>query len=250
MLGRGGGGSGRVPSCLSECFRDGDATCMDPLKFYQFRRQQRCDMQRLDFLKIIAMCEYAADQEMKQEAEMGGRPKTRGPYARRNERLYRDPLSGELRTFGSRDTEWFRNYVDDPVDTPRFRKKFRRRFRCSYVSYLKHVEDVKNSELFSAWMSRDCVGKESSPIELLVLGSLRYLGRGWCFDDLEEQTCISEETHRKFLHVYILWGSTTLFDKYVRLPTDGEEAFDWANEYNMAGFFGCIGSECILLVPF
>ena len=62
MLGRCGGGRGRVPSCLSECFRDGDATCMDPLKYYQYRRKQRDDMQRLDFLKIIAMCEYAAEQ--------------------------------------------------------------------------------------------------------------------------------------------------------------------------------------------
>ena len=48
-----------------------------------------------------------------------------------------------------------------------FVKKFRRRFRCSYVSYLKHVEEVKSSELFSAWMSRDCVGKESSPLSCL-----------------------------------------------------------------------------------
>ena len=98
---------------------------------------------------------------------MGGRLKSRGPYAQRSGRLYRDPSSGEIRPFGPRDTEWYRNYDEDPVDTPCFRKKFRRRFRCSYVSYLKHVEEVKSSELFSAWMSRDCVGKESSPLSCL-----------------------------------------------------------------------------------
>ena len=107
------------------------------------------------------------------------------------------------------------------------------------------MEEVKSSPLFRAWSdsAKDCVGNESSPIELLLLGTLRYLGRGWCLDDLEEQTCISEETHRRFLHVYLLWGSTTFYDKYVTLPLNGEEARGWAEEYMMAGFMGCIESE-------
>ena len=41
------------------------------------------------------------------------------------------------------------------------------------------------------------------PLELLVLGSLRYLGRGWTFDDLEEATGISEESHRVFFRRFI-----------------------------------------------
>mmetsp|Transcript_22844 Transcript_22844/g.49849 ORF Transcript_22844/g.49849 Transcript_22844/m.49849 type:complete len:89 (+) Transcript_22844:2536-2802(+) len=36
--------------------------------------------------------------------------------------------------------------------------------------------------------SGECVGKESTPLELLMLGSLRYIGHGWTFDDLEEST--------------------------------------------------------------
>lgn len=114
----------------------------------------------------------------------------------------------------------------------------------SYKSYLKHLEEVKASPLFSRWRetAKDCTGKRSSPIELLLLGTLRYLGRGWTLDDLEEQTAISEETHRRFLHVYLFWGSTALYDKYVYLPATSEEARKCAEEYAMAGFPGCLGS--------
>ena len=49
-------------------------------------------------------------------------------------------------------------------------------------------------------------------IELLLKeGTLRYLGRGWTLDDLEEQTLICEEVHRRFLHTYISFGSTHLY---------------------------------------
>jgi hypothetical protein len=43
----------------------------------------------------------------------------------------------------------------------------------------------------------------SSLIELLVLGLLRYIGRGWTFDDIKEQTAISNEVHRLFFHTFI-----------------------------------------------
>ena len=36
------------------------------------------------------------------------------------------------------------------------------------------------------------------PLKLLLLSALRYLGRGWTFDDLEEATAINNETMRQF----------------------------------------------------
>ena len=66
----------------------------------------------------------------------------------------------------------------------------------------RHLEEVKEHELFAKWATgKDALGKDSSCIELLLLGSLRCLGRGWTLDDLEESTAMSEETHRRFLHV-------------------------------------------------
>jgi len=54
-----------------------------------------------------------------------------------------------------------------------------------------------------------------SPVELLVLGALRYLGQGWTFDDIEESTAINHDVHCVFLHHFINFGSTVLFEQYV-----------------------------------
>lgn len=238
----------RVPSCFLECY-DQRKERLDPIKFYLYRRAQRNELERNDYLKIIAACEMDARDEEKEQAKSSGKKKkvagAKRKYETSSRRIYRDPTDGSIKEFGPRDTEWFRMYVADPDnDSAKFRKKFRRRFRCSYESYTKHLQEVKSSGLFKAWGDgvRNHAGKESSPIELLVLGALRYIGRGWCFDDLEENTCISEETHRKFMHIYLFWGSTTLYENHVILPENGKQAQEWAEEYKMAGFPGCISS--------
>ena len=49
----------------------------------------------------------------------------------------------------------------------------------------------------------DAIGSPLTPLELLVLGSLHYIGRGWTFDDIKEVTAASEETHQLFFHIFI-----------------------------------------------
>jgi hypothetical protein len=44
------------------------------------------------------------------------------------------------------------------------------------------------------------LGDIGVPLDLLVLESFRYLGRGWTSDDLEDVTGIGEEVHR---HIFI-----------------------------------------------
>ena len=48
------------------------------------------------------------------------------------------------------------------------------------------------------WCGFKSNNEKVSPVELLVLGSLRYLGCGWTFDDCEESTAIDKEVHRRF----------------------------------------------------
>ena len=76
----------------------------------------------------------------------------------------------------------------------------------------------------------------------MILGSLRYLGCGFTFDDCEECTAISKEVHRTFFHEFIAFGSTTLFNRYVITPTTAKEARDHLTEFEMAGMPGCVGS--------
>ena len=82
----------------------------------------------------------------------------------------------------------------------------------------------------------------SSPLSLLILGALRYLGRGWTFEDIEESTAIDEETHQQFFHVFIQYGSTTMYDKYVITPKTPDDASTHIREMELAGFPGCFGS--------
>ena len=91
-------------------------------------------------------------------------------------------------------------------------------------------------------VSCNAVSDEALPIELLVLGSLHYLGCGWTFDDLEEQTAISRECHRQFFHIFLQFGSTTFFQKWVSLPTN-EQIKDHMFEYMLAGQHGAVASS-------
>ena len=94
-----------------------------------------------------------------------------------------------------------------------------------HANFVELCDGIKESDLFLRWTSgKDATGKNSSPIELLLLGTLRYLGRGFTFDDCEENTAISEETHRVFFHVFITYGSTCLYNRYVSAPNSLEEA--------------------------
>lgn len=158
--------------------------------------------------------------------------------------LARRGEDGELEAIPPKESMWYQLYISCPqVQDVRFQKKFRRRFRMPYDSYLQLVEDAREYDWFPRWTGKDCTGKESSPLELLILGALRYLGRGFTFDDIEEATAVSEEIHRVFFHKFILIGSTVLFDKYVVTPVDVEEARTHMHEFSAAGMPGACGSS-------
>ena len=150
---------------------------------------------------------------------------------------------GEIVPISPQETVWWSLYVENPpLHNKQFCKKFRRRFRMPYEQYRELCEEVIQDPLFKKWRTVDCTGKRSSPIELLLLGSLRYLGHGFTFDDCGENTAISEETHRRFFHVFIEFGSTVLFDKHVIAPANAESASTHQREFVEAGMPGCVGS--------
>ena len=103
-------------------------------------------------------------------------------------------------------TNWYLSYMGcDLCRTDRRKaKKFRRGFRLPYVQYLELLQKVKANPIFESHMGTSGKNQtKAKPVELLALGSLRYLGRGWTFDDLEENTGIGEETFRRFFHKFI-----------------------------------------------
>jgi hypothetical protein len=126
--------------------------------------------------------------------------------------------------------------------------KFRRRFRLPYHCYLDLLDIIKKAEdedgelYFRRWMSCNALGVPSSPIQLMLLGALRYLGRGLTFDDIEEATCISEEVHRIFLNVFTKFGKDYLYPRWIVPPKNLHQAETHFHEMKQAGFHGCIGS--------
>jgi hypothetical protein len=79
-------------------------------------------------------------------------------------------------------TTWYIIYVLSPrLELASFHNKFRRRFRLPYEQSLALVADAKSSGYFDRWLSEDATRSPSSPLEILILGALRYLGRGLTF---------------------------------------------------------------------
>ncbi len=122
-------------------------------------------------------------------------------------------------------------------------KKFQNRFCLPYPSYKDLLHQITSDNRFERWCGRKWNGKKSLPVQLLLLGTLRYVGRGWTFDDIEEQTAISVRVHRNFFHKFIEFGSTTLYSMHVISPVHLAEAQSNMSEYTEAGFPGCVGSS-------
>jgi hypothetical protein len=141
----------------------------------------------------LTECLELSEEEMAADKE--GHPGRNPRQTKANPLMYRND-EGILVPLRPKGSTWYAIYVESPqLDNKKFHQKFRKRFRTPYSHFLELVRMVKESDLFKRWLSFDAVGKESSPIKLMVLGALRYLGRGWTFDDLEESTAIHEGMH-------------------------------------------------------
>ena len=131
--------------------------------------------------------------------------------------------NGDLEAIPPTESMWYHAYILCPQSGDiHFLNKFCQRFHLPYESYLEFVEDAKEGKWFPRWMGTDMNGKESSPLELLILGAFRYLGREFIFDDCEGGTAISQKVHRLFFHKFIEVRSTVLYDKYVQPVTTKE----------------------------
>lgn len=77
----------------------------------------------------------------------------------------------------------------------------------SYSSFEEHLDEVRNEKQFASWIESETnvTGRFSRQIEVLLLGTLRHLKRGFSFDDLEEQNFIPEEVYSIFVQTYKDW---------------------------------------------
>ena len=114
-----------------------------------------------------------------------------------------------------------------------------------YNSFPDLVNQCMESKYFCRWTKNSINPYNKQPVlplGLFLLSALRYLGRSWTFDDLQEATAISTETLRIFLHIFMEFGSSSLYNKYVVISTSSMDIKDCEAEYSMAGFPGYIDS--------
>jgi hypothetical protein len=112
----------------------------------------------------------------------------------------RDTEDGLLEIIPPEYSMWYKFYVRNFYikQDAKLAKAFRNHFRLPYPQFLELVEDVRSNDLFDRWCGYKSNNKKVSPVELLLLGLLRYLGRGWTFNDCEESTAIDKDVHQTF----------------------------------------------------
>jgi len=218
--------------------------CLDLNGRISLSKYEQYKMRRVDEEEMQFMSEALLDLTLLDNDDFGGgRPRPKRSRRMKAILLAAVDDSGNDIPYVPTISPWYTHYVRNPnLSCPKFDKKFRLRFRLPYANYLELLEMVKADDRFERWKSCDATGRPSSPIELLVLGVLRVLGRGWTFDDLDEATAVGEETHRQFFHKFIEFGRAVLFERYVIQPTNAEMAAPHTAEYNKAGFHGAVGS--------
>jgi hypothetical protein len=126
----------------------------------------------------------------------------------------RDMPGGPLEIIPPEESMWCIFYVRNfySNEDAKLQKAFCNRFRLPYNQYLKLVEDICLNDLFDRWCGYKSKNKMVAPVELLHLGFLCYLGRGWTFDNCEESTAIDKDVHRVF-SVFFLSSAVQFFTK-------------------------------------
>ena len=151
--------------------------------------------------------------------------------------------NGQLYSVSPTESTWYMTYVNTPMtESADFHKTFRYRFIIPFGFFQELSCELKTSNMFQRWCGTDAVGSPATPIELLLLGTLRILSRDLKIDDIHEYSAISLETHRQFFHVFIRYGSTVLYNRYIKTPRTKEELLPHMQRYARKGLHGAVGS--------
>jgi hypothetical protein len=96
------------------------------------------------------------------------------------------------------------------------------RFRLPHARFVELSTQLEDSDCFSRWKEGT---KDACRVQALLLCALCYLGHGkWTFDDLAQNSAISPDVIRVFYNCFIEYGSTLLYDVYVRPCCTTEES--------------------------
>ena len=75
-----------------------------------------------------------------------------------------------------------------------------------------------------------------------LLGVLRILGRGTCFDGIKELSGIGESTMQEFFHRFCRIFAKEIYPLHVYTPQTKEEVVEMVTPYAFLGMPGCLAS--------
>jgi hypothetical protein len=162
----------------------------------------------------------------------------------------RDTEDGLLEIIPPQESLWYHFYICNfyIYEDEKLEKVFWQQFCLPYTQYQELLDLVASINLFDRWCGCRKNNKKVSPVELLVFGSLCYLSRGQTFDGCEESTVIDKEVYCCFFDIFIQFGSTVLYKKWVLTPVNLPKAKSNMEEYTQVRFPGCVGSYCTHIV--
>ena len=225
------------PLSFQQCFVDGEFSLH---RYYIYRRRR--DMEDDDFKLKMSLFQSNKKRKFKDiESSSQTGSSSHNRSVKKHSLLVRAD-DGTIRALTPCDTLWYLLYVKTTPQDDRLKKIFRNRFRVPHYYFTQLADEISENELFSRWKNSDAVGDKPSNIKLLLLGSLRYLGRSWTFDDINEANGISREVNRIFFLCFIEFGSSSMYKKYVIDVANSINISNHEQLFGLAGMNGCIGS--------
>ena len=229
------------PTSFQQCFIDGEFSLP---RYIVFKRNRDIEDQRFKMMMDF----FSRKKKRKFEDIIGddisiSESSSSSTRSVKKHKLLVRSDDGTIRALTPTDTLWYLLYVKTPPQDNRLKSLFRTRFRVPYSYFIELSNEIYENDIFSRWRNTDATGQPPSNMKLLLLGSLRYLGRSWTFDDISESNGISREVNRKFFICLIEYGSTVLFKKHVIDVARSMDMSVHEKLFAIAGMNGCAGSS-------
>jgi hypothetical protein len=158
-----------VLDCLNDDFEIDEAQYLSPL---DYQLDEQGELQSIiAFINNLSDVDQGSGEELKEPTPRS----VNKPLVHR-----RDLVTGALIPMTPMEMPWFAEYFSDRDKeySRSFEKKFHRRFKMPYTEFWKLVELIKTdgNYYFDRWMvcETNCFGTNTSPLEILLLGTLQY----------------------------------------------------------------------------
>lgn len=152
-----------------------------------------------------------------------------------------------------RQSAWGKMITDSMIHVAgsRDEKRFARRFGATYNIYSKICAAaskwvLKTDDGVVYWRAdvgpKDAFRRATVPLNIKILGVLRMISKGSCFDAIAELSGMHESTMQAFFHPFIQKFNDEFKDIWIRPPQTAEEAAADMALYTRLGFPGAANS--------